>query len=339
MEMLSQIGIFAAKGFIILLIIGLVALLVLLVAQKAQALKSQLHLENLNDQYKLFENSLKMMVLGDKELKQEFKKLKASEKELDLNRSKRPRLYVIDFEGDIRAEAGNHLRHEVSAVLTLARPEDEVLIRVESPGGVVHGYGFCASQLARIRDSKIPLTVAVDKVAASGGYMMAAVANKIICAPFAIVGSVGVLAQVPNLHRLLKKMNIDYQEYTAGEFKRTVSLLGEITPQGETKFKEQLEQTHLLFKEHIKAFRPNLDLQRVANGEYWYGHQALALGLIDEVKTSDDYLMAARQRAEIIKVSYKTKKSISERFSHILGEAADKSILKILTRLNELKLG
>lgn len=339
METLSQIGIFAAKGFIILLIIGLVVLLVLLVAQKAQALKSQLHLENLNDQYKLFENSLKMMVLGDKELKQEFKKLKATEKELDLNRSKRPRLYVIDFEGDIRAEAGNHLRHEVSAVLTLARQEDEVLVRVESPGGVVHGYGFCASQLARIRDSKIPLTVAVDKVAASGGYMMAAVANKIICAPFAIVGSVGVLAQVPNLHRLLKKMNIDYQEYTAGEFKRTVSLLGEITPQGETKFKEQLEQTHLLFKEHIKAFRPNLDLQRVANGEYWYGHQALALGLIDEVKTSDDYLMAARQRAEIIKVSYKTKKSISERFSHILGAAAEKSILKILTRLNELKLG
>lgn len=323
MEFFLAIALFALKVFVVIAMVLLLVVLILLLIQKGQQLKPQLEIDRLNDQFSQLEQNLKSHILNKKELKKESKNWEEAEKKW--GEETHAKIYVIDFKGDIKAHASEHLREEVTAVLTVATPEDEVLVRVESPGGVVHGYGFCASQLQRIRNAGVPLTISVDKVAASGGYMMAVVANKILSAPFAIVGSIGVVAQVPNFHRILKKNDIDYKEYTAGAFKRTVSIFGEISPEGESKFKSQLEDTHVLFKNHIHHFRPQLDLEKVATGEYWYGHQAKDLGLVDELITSDDYLLSKRKTAEIIKVSYKTKKSLAEK----IGEAMGNVVLKI----------
>lgn len=319
MEFFLAIALFALKVFVVIAAIAILALIILMLVQKGQQLKPLVEVENLNDHYNQLEQTIKSQILNKKELKKELKNWEEQQKKWD--QEKRKKAFVIDFKGDLKAHAGEHLREEITALLTLATPDDEVVCRVESPGGVVHGYGFCASQLQRVRSANIPLTICVDKVAASGGYMMAAVGNKILAAPFAIVGSIGVIAQVPNFHRILKKHDIDYKEYTAGEFKRTVSLLGEITPDGETKFKSQLEETHTLFKDHIHQFRPQLDLHKIATGEYWYGQQARDLGLVDELRTSDDYLMALRQTTDLIHISFKAKKNLSEKISEAFSQA------------------
>jgi len=215
---------------------------------------------------------------------------------------------VLNFHGDLRAAAVASLREEVTAVLTAAQPEDEVMVRLESVGGLVHAYGLAAAQLLRIRDRRIKLTVAVDKVAASGGYLMACVADRIIAAPFAILGSIGVIAQLPNFNRLLKKHDIDYEQFMAGEFKRTVTLFGENTDKGRHKFQEEIEVTHTLFKEFVKSHRPQLDLDQVATGEYWYGTRALEHRLADELRTSDDYLLDASASADLYEVTFTGKK-------------------------------
>jgi serine protease SohB len=202
------------------------------------------------------------------------------------------RIYVINFNGDMRASATENLRQEITAILSIAdKDKDEVVVNLESPGGMVHGYGLAASQLARIRQHNLPLTICVDKVAASGGYMMACLANTIIAAPFAIIGSIGVVAQLPNFHRLLDKWDIDYEVLTAGEYKRTLTVFGENTDAGRQKFIADLEDTHTLFKEFVSDYRPSLDIEKVATGEHWYGKQALGLGLVDKLMTSDEYLL------------------------------------------------
>lgn len=248
------------------------------------------------------------------------------------------RLFVVEFDGDMQASQSESLAKEMTAVLQIATPQDEVLIRLESPGGVVHGYGLAASQLARVRDKGIPLTVAVDKVAASGGYMMACLADKIIAAPFAILGSIGVLAQVPNFHRLLKKHDIDYDIYTAGEYKRTVTIFGEPSEKGQQKFKEELEETHVLFKAHVSEFRPQVDIQQIATGEHWYGRQAIDLQLVDELVTSEDYLLQKSASADIFQVSYELKKPLLERLSNEMQGALVKLMERMAHRAQEKHL-
>ncbi|MFW6020971.1 MAG: protease SohB [Guyparkeria sp.] len=219
------------------------------------------------------------------------------------------RTFVLRFHGDIRASAVEALREEVSAVLQVAEPgRDRVLLVLDSPGGVVPGYGLAAAQLARLRTAGIELVAVVDRVAASGGYMMAAVANRIVAAPFAIVGSIGVVAQLPNIHRLLKRNDIDVELHTAGQYKRTLTLLGENTEAGREKFREELEQTHVLFKDFLNRYRPQLDLEKLATGEHWYGEDALELGLIDEIGTSDDQILAAVDQGEAFEIVQPIKK-------------------------------
>jgi serine protease SohB len=205
-------------------------------------------------------------------------------------------VFVLGFHGDIRAHAVRNLREEISALLTLAEPEDSVVVRLESSGGMVHAYGLAAAQLTRIRERGIPLTVCVDKVAASGGYLMACVADRIVAAPFAMVGSIGVLAQIPNFHRLLKKHDIDYELLTAGQYKRTLTVFGRNTDTARQKFAEELEDTHALFREFVQRYRPGLDVAAVATGEVWFGERAQGLGLVDTLGTSDALLQDARTR-------------------------------------------
>lgn len=334
MEALQQFGVFTAQTLVIVLAISAVLILIAVLAAKAQD-KPELEIELLHKKYKHFAKLLKAATLNKDEQKLAKKKDKKEEK-IKKHEHQR-KIFVVDFDGDIKASATEHLRQEITAILEVATPSDEVVIRLESPGGVVHGYGLAASQLMRVREKNIPLIICVDKVAASGGYMMSCVGTKILSAPFAIIGSIGVVAQVPNFHDVLKKHNVEYKEYTAGEYKRTVSIFGEITPKGEEKFREQLEATHQLFKGWVHANRPIVDIDRVATGEYWYGQQALGLKLVDEIRTSDDYLMSQADTNQIIRVSFEKKQKLSEKLSGIVGKAAESSFLKIYENLERRK--
>ena len=305
MHMLAEYILFLAKSItIVVSILIILGSIISLSGKKKQ--KGKMTVKKLNDQYHAIEKELANKTLDKKALKASLKKDKKTQK----NRAKdsHSRLFVIHFNGDIQAHAVESLRQEVTAVLLSATDQDEVLVCVESPGGVVPSYGLASSQLARIREANIKLTIAVDKVAASGGYMMACVANHIIAAPFAIVGSIGVVAQLPNFHRFLDKKSIDFEQITAGEYKRTLTYFGENTDSGREKMQADINEAHELFKQHIAHFRPQLNINDVATGEYWYGTQALSLGLIDNIQTSDDYLLQHKNQYDLIEVGYAMKK-------------------------------
>jgi serine protease SohB len=244
---------------------------------------------------------------------------KTSAAERKVEAPKERRVFVVEFKGDVLASAVEDLREEITAIIGVASADDEVVLRLESAGGAVHGYGLAASQLARLRHRGLPLTVSVDRVAASGGYMMACVGSTVIAAPFAILGSIGVVAPLPNLHRALSKLGVDYEDVTAGKHKRTTSLLGENTQEGKAKLREQLEETHALFKDFVKEMRPALDVEAVATGEYWLGTRAKELGLVDRLVTSDDYLLEAAERARVLEVSCERPRSARERLMTLAG--------------------
>ena len=257
---------------------------------------------------------------------------KATETETETE-GDRKRVFVLDFNGDIRASEVDLLREEISAILSFAAHTDEVVLRLDSAGGMVHSYGLAASQLERIKSAKLKLTICVDEVAASGGYMMACLADNLIAAPFAILGSIGVVAQLPNFHRVLKKYGVDYETYTAGEYKRTVTMFGENTQKGKDKFVEEIQDTHLLFKEFVSQARPCVDIDKVATGEVWFGKRALEHKLIDELNTSDDYLMKICGLADVYQVRYEVKKSFGERLSDMTVKTSTNIVSTLVQKM------
>lgn len=332
-ECVLEVLIFAGKALIILVCLAALIILIATLVARTQ-MGSNMEVTPVHEELRNTRWSLMSYLGSKKDLKQEQKLQKKEEKRTDTG--VKHRVFLLRFDGDIKASQVDSLRQEITAILQVATPQDEVVAVVESPGGMVTTYGLAASQLARLRKAQIPLVVCVDKVAASGGYMMAVVASRILAAPFAIVGSIGVVAQVPNFNRVLKKYDVDFKEYTAGEYKRTVSLLGEITPKGEEKFREQLEQTHILFKGFVQQFRPQIDMMKVATGEYWYGQQALDLGLVDELLTSDDYLLEKyKNKAQIFEISFEKKQSLSEKISGALGAVISRTLVLSLRKTAE----
>lgn len=335
MEFLSEYASFLAKT--LTLVVAIVVVLVAIAATRGRGRRGsgQLQVQKLNDFYKDLRERLEHSVLSKDQLKATRKaQAKAAKQEKKAPPSK-PRVFVLDFDGDIKASATDNLRHEVTALLSMAKPEDEVVLRLESGGGMVHSYGLASSQLVRIRDAGIPLTVCVDKVAASGGYMMACIGQKILSAPFAILGSIGVVAQLPNVHRLLKKHEIDFEVLTAGEYKRTLTVFGENTEKGREKFQEDLETTHELFKGFVARYRPQLDIDAIATGEVWLGIAAQERLLVDELKTSDQYLAERAAEAELFHLHFVHKKSLQERVGLAASMAADRFVLTWLSRLNQ----
>ncbi len=314
MDFLIEYGMFLAKLGTIAILLVLVVGTVIMVIMRGKGDSGHLSINNINEKYEAMSLMLSSQVLDKKSLKKYLKLHKQEHKEKEKKSSEESKkTFVLDFKGDIKASTVSSLREEITAILTIADKKDEVLVILESGGGTVHGYGLGASQLKRVKDKGIALTVAVDKVAASGGYMMACVADKIIAAPFAIIGSIGVLAQIPNFHRLLKKMDIDFEQVTAGDYKRTLTLFGENTDKDREKLKEELEDTHHLFKEFVKDNRPQVDIDKIATGEHWYGKRAIELNLIDELITSDDYLTNAATEADVFEIKYERKKPVSEK--------------------------
>ena len=260
---------------------------------------------------------------------------KASKKISDLSIPQRSKVYVLNFDGNISASAVGHLREEITAVLTQATPNDEVLLKLESAGGMVHSYGLASSQLDRLRKKNVPLTVCVDKVAASGGYMMACVADRILAAPFAIIGSIGVVAQMPNFNKVLKKHDVEFELLTAGEHKRTLTMFGENTEKGREKFIEELEDTHQLFKDYVSTRRPQVDIEKIATGEIWFGSRAKDMALIDDIQTSDEYLVSRIEEADVFEVAYVFKKKLHQRLGIAAEESADRLLLKWWSRLTQ----
>lgn len=324
---------FLAKAVTIVVAIVAVIIVVLASTVKHKSDKGELRITNLSEELEELKHGLKEELLSKKQFKAYEKQLKAEEKAKDkaADDASTGKVFVIDFKGSIDAAEVASLREEISAILAIAEKGDEVVVNVESGGGMVHGYGLASSQLDRLRQADIPLTVCVDKVAASGGYMMACVANKIYAAPFAIVGSIGVVAQLPNFNRLLKKHEIDYEQHTAGNFKRTLTVFGENSDEGRQKFQEELEETHVLFKAFVGKYRPELDLVKVATGEHWYGQQAIELGLVDAISTSDDVIMLLAAERTVYKMRYQVRKKLADKIAH----GASLSVNAIFNRLIE----
>lgn len=343
-DLLLGYGLFILEILTLILVVAGVMFMIISLKRRHAAQSGELVIKDLSQEYEDNRKKLADFYLSEDEIKQQEKVQKKEEKRKtkaekakrkkgeNVTSERKPHLYVLDFKGDISASETTALREEISAIIAVAKPEDEVLLRLESPGGVVHGYGLAASQLARLKAHHIKLTVAVDKVAASGGYMMACVADNIIAAPFAIIGSVGVVAQIPNVHRLLKKHDIDVDVMTAGEYKRTMTVLGENTEKGREKFQQELEETHQLFKQFVAQNRPHLDIEKIATGEHWFGQQALALNLVDELQTSDDVILAAIQDKLVLEVKYTVKKSLVQKLGKQAEESADNVLLHWLKR-------
>lgn len=343
MELLSYYGLFLAKTVTVVVAIAAVAILITNLMMRKRTQSGQLKLTHLGEQFQEMKEEVLLAQMKPQDRKRwhkehkkqdklETKAAKQRAKQGMSNASGKPTLFVLDFKGSMDAHEVASLREEISAVMAVAKPEDEVLLRLESPGGVVHGYGLASSQLQRLRDKGIRLTVAVDKVAASGGYMMACVADRIVAAPFSIIGSIGVVAQIPNFNRLLKRNEIDVELHTAGEYKRTLTLFGENTEQGREKFREDLNETHLLFKQFVHQMRPSLDIDSVATGEHWFGSQALEKGLIDAIGTSDDLIIDRISEREVIAVHYVRRKKIVDRFTQSAASSAERLLLRLWQR-------
>lgn len=346
-EFLAEYGLFLLKA--VTIVAAIVVVIGVAVSAGSRGVKSdqgQIEVEFLNERFDDMAQSLKDIVLDPAEVKQQLKikkkadkkahaaKKKAAKKqpeteaEAEAEQERRRRLYVLNFDGDIRASAVAQLREEISVILTMASERDEVVVKLESGGGMVHSYGLASSQLDRLREKNVPLTVCVDKVAASGGYMMACIGSKIVAAPFAMIGSIGVVAQLPNFHRVLKKHDVDFEMLTAGQYKRTLTMFGENTDQGREKFLEELEDTHQLFKQFVSEHRSQVDIDAISTGEVWFGSKALELQLVDQLGTSDQYLMDQRDEADIYLIKYTSKKTLQER----LGLAAEGAVSAGLER-------
>lgn len=257
-------------------------------------------------------------------------------KEARARKKTNQKIYVLDFKGDMAASAVEGLREEITLILATAKAgRDRVVVRLESPGGMVHGYGLAAAQLVRLREAGFHLTICVDKVAASGGYMMACIANEIISAPFAVVGSIGVVAQVPNFNRLLKQHNVDFEMYTAGQYKRTVTMFGENTAEGKAKFEEELQQTHVLFKHFVEKYRPQLNVEKVATGEHWYGEDARTLNLVDKLQTSDEYLLSLLSQHDVYVINTRKRPTLGEKMGLQAAQMAETLIPTVLAKIGE----
>ena len=330
MEFISDYGMFAAKAATIIIVIWIVVALMISAAHKPHD-EDQIEIKNLNKKFANMKLMMQKALLSKKEVRALAKKVKKESKKKDESRK---RVYVLNFVGNIKASAVKHLRKEITALLSVATSKDEVVICLENAGGMVHEHGLAASQLQRIKDRDIPLTVAVDKVAASGGYMMACVADRIVAAPFSIIGSIGVIAQMPNFNKMLENHGIEFEQVKAGDLKRTLTMFGKNTDEDRARLTEQMEETHDLFKEFVSDHRSQLDITKIATGEHWLGKKALELQLVDELITSDDYLLKQSEQADVYEIKHSGPKTLSEK----IFANAELAFEKVLTSWWEKKL-
>ncbi len=368
MEFLANWGLFAVKLVTVLVFVFLLVSLLISLAMQAKAHneddkdKIKFKFTNLFNFYKDNVDKLDAAIdefdesKSDKEkkayLKQKAKALKTAPQKLREEKAERIKkaeeqgefcpehLYVIDFDGDARASQVDELTSKVNLILAKATDKDEVIIKLTSPGGVVNGYGLCANQLERIRNKGINLVACVDTVAASGGYMMACVASKIVAAPFSYVGSIGVVAQIPNFNKVLKNHDVEYEQVTAGKYKRTLTMFGENTPEARDKFKQEITLIHNRFKAIVAKYRTKIDIENIATGEYWLAEDAKELNLVDQISTFDEYLQNRLDFTKVcaikISIDKDEKKSLKDILKKLLmAKTWIKTVRKQLTKAVE----
>lgn len=339
-KMWQEYSLFLAQTItLVIAILVVIGGAILIVSKSKQMQLDNISIKHLNEKYKRLRANLQEAILGKKALKSEKKSQKEKEKAYEKNKDTIRKIFVVNFHGDVKASKAHNLRHEITAILTAATPKDEVVVNIESSGGMVHAYGFAASQLQRVRDRGIPLTVTIDKVAASGGYMMACVADKILSAPFAYVGSIGVIVQFPNFHRLLKDKHIDFEQIKAGDYKRNVTIFGENTDADRARAQDDVNEVHVQFKDFINRYRSQVDIEQVATGEVWLGTRAKEFNLVDEIMTSDDYLLKASESADIFEISYQGKKSMTEKMFSSVKTTIFDPLLALIMRNDSSHIG
>jgi serine protease SohB len=313
-----------AVVIIVFLFLALGGLLVLAKQLRNLPKTENIKVLNLNKKYRALNEKALLVVSGiplTKPIKTKY------------NLNTKNRTFILNFRGDIMAKAVEQLKEEITVILGIVQPNDEVVLNLESAGGAVHSYGLAAAQLDRLKKSKVKLTVCVDRIAASGGYMLACIADEIVAAPFAILGSIGVVAEIPNFTGLLDKIGVKFYEMTAGEHKRTVTPFVKPTPEGTKKQQEDLTRTHELFKKHVLKYRTGLNIEKVATGETWYGSEAIENGLADTLGTSDDVIQDRLKNSNVFQLEYQKPKKpmriFSSAVSSIILEVADRVINKI----------
>lgn len=334
-DWLADFGLFLAQLTSLVVIVGLAVTVVARLRSEAGS-DSRLKLEELNRGRDDRKRRLRLAASepgARKRLIKAFRRedkgrAKAGKSEKGDQERRRPTVWLLDFHGDIRASGTGRFAEEISAVIAAAKSGDEVVVRLESAGGLVHAYGLAAAELDRLREAGLATTVCVDKVAASGGYLMACGADSVRAAPLAVLGSIGVVAQVPNVHRLLKRHDIDVEVLTAGRYKRTLTVLGENTEEGREKFLDDLETTHELFKRHVAKRRPALDIEAIATGEVWYGSEALDKGLVDALGTSEAYLVERMREAKVIRVRLEPPRRLAERLGMAVSTGIERALLR-----------
>ena len=325
-SLVSQYALFLAQVVtLVLAVLILVAGLGFVLRRKAKTVAGQIQVTDVNRQIEAAGDRIRAVQLPREARKLLHRKRKLERKSSQKDAEADSHIYLLNFKGDLRATGLEALREEIGAILQVAKAGDAVFLRLESGGGLVNRYGLAAAQLLRLRDAHLPLTVMVDAVAASGGYLMAAAADRIVAAPFALIGSIGVVAQIPNFHRWLEARDIDWEQFTAGKFKRTVTLFGENTEAGRAKLRDELEEIHALFRTFVQGRRAQLDMEKVATGEVWLGSKALELGLVDELATSDEIIRSACERGKVLHVCLQRKPPLPERL-RLSAQAAWDSI-------------
>ena len=332
MEFLANYGLFLAQAVTIVVAIAAVLILAIGLGSKGKSSEGHLEVTNLSELLSESKAGLQQSILSKAQLKA-LNKAKKKDKKEQKEHDDKNNVFVIDFNGSTDAHQVEAMRREITAIVQIAEKGDEVILRLESPGGMVHSYGLAASQLKRLTSRGIILTVTVDKVAASGGYMMACIANKIVAAPFAVIGSIGVIAQIPNFSKILKKNDVEFEQITAGQYKRTLTIFGENTNEDRAKFQQEIDDVHELFKQHVSNNRPQLDMAKIATGETWYGEQAITRGLVDELSTSDDYILSAMSDKTVYLFKYAVPKTLSEKFGKVASASVENSLTAVWQKM------
>lgn len=337
-EWLMDMGRFVVQMSILTLLVVVAVVVVARIKSEAGE-RVRLRVDELNDRLEYRRRRLTLAATepsARKRLAKAFRRDDKSRSRADRKQTagSRSTVWVLDFQGDLKATGAGRLAEEISAVTAAAAEGDEVVIRLESAGGLVHSYGLAAAQIDRLREAGLSTTVCVDKVAASGGYLMACAADQLRAAPFAVLGSIGVVAQLPNVHRLLKRHDVDVELLTAGEYKRTLTVFGENTEEGREKFQSDLDNIHGLFKQHVVQRRPTLDVDEVATGEVWYGHDALEKGLVDALGTSEAYLVARMEEARVVSVRLEARHPMGKRLGLAVRESVESGVERLLERLD-----
>lgn len=234
---------------------------------------------------------------------------------------------VLRFEGDTMATGRQDFARMVDEVLHNKERIQRVIVVVNSPGGGVSVYGQMFAGMERMRNAGVDVTACVDTYAASGGYLMSVPAQRIIAAPFAMVGSIGVVSEFMNFNKLLRRLGVEPMTITAGELKRTVTPLSEVTEENKAAYKAQLEAIHRQFIAVVKKYR-EVDADRVCTGNHWTAAESveLKLNLVDGLATSQEYLFEANQTEDLVTISKlqnpyeKSVLGLARRFIHLVAD-------------------